>query len=71
MADASEIAKVLTAAWICTEGTNKSTAETAEYPVPFITNLSVKPNKPGLRGESMRFDRYDAASLLVSLLLPL
>jgi hypothetical protein len=45
----SEIAKALTAAWIRTEGTNKSIAKTAEFSVPFITNLSVKPNKPGVQ----------------------
>jgi hypothetical protein len=65
MADASEIAKALTAAWIRTEGTNKSAAETAEFSVPFITNLSVKPNKPGAQEVSPCLDRYDAASLLV------
>jgi hypothetical protein len=66
MTDASEIAKALTAAWIRTEGTNKSAAETAEfYRTIYHELISKTEHARRSGGESIRFDRYDAASLLV------
>jgi hypothetical protein len=69
MDDASEIAKALTAAWIRTEATNKSAAETAEFYRTIYHELISKTEQARRSGrESMRFDRYDAASLLLLIL---
>jgi hypothetical protein len=66
MSDAPEIAKALTVAWIRTEGTNKSAAETAEFYRTIYHELIGKTEQARRSGgESIGFDRYDAVSLLV------
>jgi hypothetical protein len=66
MSDASEIAKALTAAWMRTEGANKSAAETAEFYRNIYHELISKTEQARRTGgESIGFDRYDAVSLLL------
>jgi hypothetical protein len=63
MADASEIAKALTAASIRTGVPSKSATEAVEFYRSIYGELIDEPER--LAGESLRFDRYDGASLLL------
>jgi hypothetical protein len=63
MADASEIAKALTGAWIRTGVPSKSATEAVEFYRSIYDELIYEPERSA--GESLRFDRYDAVSLLL------
>lgn len=66
MADASEIAKALTAAWIRTGVPSKSATEAVEFYRSIYDELIDEPKKSRRsEDDSLRFDRYDAASLLL------
>jgi hypothetical protein len=66
MPDASEVAKALTVAWIRITVPGKSAKEVVEFYRGVYNELIDRPEKrPRSAGESWRFDRFDAASLLL------
>lgn len=66
MADDSEVAKALTIAWIGTAVPGRSAKEVVEFYRGVYNELIDRPEKRRrAAGESWRFDRFDAASLLL------